>query len=294
MIRVITDGVLAASLLFGLPMSGAAAQEPDSTPAFTGIEGRWEGLLGGRLRLVVDIIRTQDGLFFGTLTSVDQGGTEVPIGRIDVDGDAVRFPPALRHRLTFGDQALEGMVPVVEETTAVLGPPLRGGPWYAANGPSNSAGHRRALVPLEGEAFIAQRYAIDWAKVGDNGQAFEGDGSDNEAYFGYGEAVLAVSDALVEAVRDGIAENAVLHVTLGRSTLYDMKTAAVTIRLDPSLEEMLDRVCRDTGRSRSEVVREALRRQLTLELFEEARRQLIPFAEAQGIYTDEDVFKLVS
>jgi predicted transcriptional regulator len=73
-----------------------------------------------------------------------------------------------------------------------------------------------------------------------------------------------------------------------------MKTAAVTIRLDPSLEEMLDKVCQTTGRSRSEVVREALRRQLTLELFEEARRQLIPFAEAQGIYTDEDVFKLVS
>lgn len=79
-----------------------------------------------------------------------------------------------------------------------------------------------------------------------------------------------------------------------RSTLYYMKTGAVTIRLDSGLEEMLDRVCRETGRSRSEVVREALRRQLTLELLEEARRQLIPFAEAQGIYTDEDVFKLVS
>ncbi|MGH9380001.1 MAG: ribbon-helix-helix protein, CopG family [Thermoanaerobaculia bacterium] len=73
-----------------------------------------------------------------------------------------------------------------------------------------------------------------------------------------------------------------------------MKTAAVTVRLDPSIEEMLDRVCRDTGRSRSEVVREALRRQLTLELLEEARRKLIPLAEARGIYTDEDVFKLVS
>ncbi len=76
--------------------------------------------------------------------------------------------------------------------------------------------------------------------------------------------------------------------------MYDMKSAAVTIRLDPELEELLDRVCRDTGRSRSEVVREALRRQLTLDLLEEARRQLIPFAEARGIYTDEDVFKLVS
>ena len=73
-----------------------------------------------------------------------------------------------------------------------------------------------------------------------------------------------------------------------------MKTSAVTIRLDPGLEELLDRVCRETGRSRSEVVREALRRQLTLQLFEQARRQIIPFAEALGIYTDEDVFKIVS
>lgn len=76
--------------------------------------------------------------------------------------------------------------------------------------------------------------------------------------------------------------------------MYDMKTGAVTIRLDPPLERLLDKVCARTGRSRSEVVRDALRRQLSLQLFEEARRQIIPYAEAQGIYTDEDVFKLVS
>lgn len=76
--------------------------------------------------------------------------------------------------------------------------------------------------------------------------------------------------------------------------MYDMKSSAITIRLDPGLEELLDRVCRATGRSRSEVVREALRRQLPLDLFEEARRQIIPFAEARGIFTDEDVFELLS
>ena len=76
--------------------------------------------------------------------------------------------------------------------------------------------------------------------------------------------------------------------------MHYMKTAAVTIRLDPELEELLDKICRETGRSRSEVVRDALRRQLTLQLFEDARRNVIPFAEAQGIFTDEDVFKIVS
>jgi predicted transcriptional regulator len=70
--------------------------------------------------------------------------------------------------------------------------------------------------------------------------------------------------------------------------------AAVTIRLDESLEELLNRVCRDTGRSRSEVVRDALRRQLTIQLFDEARRRVMPFAEARGYLTDEDIFEIVS
>ena len=92
----------------------------------------------------------------------------------------------------------------------------------------------------------------------------------------------------------GLAKVVELACFESRSTLYYMKTAAVTIRLDRSLEELLDEVCRETGQSRSEVVRDALRRQLTLRLFEEARRKVIPFAEAQGVYTDEDVFKLMS
>jgi len=73
-----------------------------------------------------------------------------------------------------------------------------------------------------------------------------------------------------------------------------MKASALTIRLDAALEELLDRVCQETGRTRSEVVRDALRRQLTIELFDEARRKIVPFAEARGILTDEDVFKIVS
>jgi hypothetical protein len=37
-----------------------------------------------------------------------------------------------------------------------------------------------------------------------------------------------------------------------------------------------------------------VRRQLALFRFEEARRSLLPLAEAQGILTDEDVFNIVS
>jgi predicted transcriptional regulator len=73
-----------------------------------------------------------------------------------------------------------------------------------------------------------------------------------------------------------------------------MKTAAVTIRLDPKLQRELDRLCRQLGRSRSEVVRDALRRQIALLRFEQSRRSLLPLAESRGILTDEDVFQIVS
>ena len=48
------------------------------------------------------------------------------------------------------------------------------------------------------------------------------------------------------------------------------------------------------GRSRSDLIRDALRRQLALVRFEQARRGLLPMAEAKGVLTDEDVFALVS
>ena len=73
-----------------------------------------------------------------------------------------------------------------------------------------------------------------------------------------------------------------------------MKTAALTIRLDAELEKQLDRLAERTGRSRSEIVREALRRQLAVSQVQEIRKRMMPFAEAAGYLTDEDVFRDVS
>lgn len=73
-----------------------------------------------------------------------------------------------------------------------------------------------------------------------------------------------------------------------------MKSASVTIRLDPKLQRDLDRLSRQLGRSRSDLVRDAVRRQLALLRFEQTRRTLLPLAEAQGVLTDEDVFARVS
>ena len=70
--------------------------------------------------------------------------------------------------------------------------------------------------------------------------------------------------------------------------------AAVTIRLDRDLQRLLDRLCRETGRTRSDVVRDALRRPLSLLRFDQLRRKALPFAEARGYLADEDIFRDVS
>ena len=74
--------------------------------------------------------------------------------------------------------------------------------------------------------------------------------------------------------------------------MYYMST--ITIRLDDDLKERLDRSSARSGRSRSDIVRDALRRQLVLETFETLRRQVLPFAETRGYLVDEDVFRDVS
>jgi predicted transcriptional regulator len=68
----------------------------------------------------------------------------------------------------------------------------------------------------------------------------------------------------------------------------------LTIRLDPKLEKALERVAAATGRTKSEIAREALRRQVAVARFRELRNKTLPFAEAQGLVTDEDVFRVVS
>ncbi|MBK9169133.1 MAG: ribbon-helix-helix protein, CopG family [Bryobacterales bacterium] len=75
--------------------------------------------------------------------------------------------------------------------------------------------------------------------------------------------------------------------------MYYVK-ATLTVRLDKDLECLLDRLCERTGQSRSDLVRQAIRREVSLQRFEDLRRRVLPFAEARGYLTDEDVFRDIS
>lgn len=68
----------------------------------------------------------------------------------------------------------------------------------------------------------------------------------------------------------------------------------LTLRLDRDLARQLARISKRLRRSRSELAREALRRQLAVLEFQDLRARLAPYAEAAGYLTDEDVFRDVS
>ncbi len=144
------------------------------------------------------------------------GGGQRAIVFLMFTTDASNMPTGLRHCLFFkstetGDdkeQAVEGLrVAVQNEKPLVIGSPLRGR-WIAGNGLSNDTGHRRSIYPIDGQLFNAQRFATDWVKLGEDGLiARGGDLSKNTNYYGYGAEALAVADAVVVSVKDGIPEN---------------------------------------------------------------------------------------
>jgi murein DD-endopeptidase len=130
--------------------------------------------------------------------------------------DERAVPAQLWHRLTFkwtrGGNPSEdtidgGRINLVAGRPLVIAPPLRGGDWLAANGPSNESVHRRALMVINGKAHIAQRLAIDWIKLGPGGRLAHDDRSRNENWHGYGAEVLAVADGTVISTKDGIPGN---------------------------------------------------------------------------------------
>lgn len=128
-------------------------------------------------------------------------------------------PASLQHRMTFSqvapasggsaapDAVLEDFpVPVNTSAVPVLSLPFNGGTWFAGDGPVNDSAHRRSLIAVDGSVYMSERFAIDWAKVGANGDSHDGTAK-NENWWGYGEPILAVADGEITQVLDGISEN---------------------------------------------------------------------------------------
>ena len=127
-------------------------------------------------------------------------------------------PASLRHRMTFSAAAAAGgspldatlenfQVPISHEAELTLRPPFDGGIWLAGDGPANNTSHRRVITAVDGHIHSAERFAIDWIKVGPNGDSRHDGTARNDNWWGWGEPVLAVANGEVTEVVDGIPDN---------------------------------------------------------------------------------------
>lgn len=68
----------------------------------------------------------------------------------------------------------------------------------------------------------------------------------------------------------------------------------ITIRFPEKLQKELENAAKSKKTSKSEIIRDAVSRYLSVQRFKRLRKRALPFAEAQGLLTDEDVFKAIS
>lgn len=68
----------------------------------------------------------------------------------------------------------------------------------------------------------------------------------------------------------------------------------LTVRIPDELRKELKKISEEESKPVSDLVRESLKRYIVIRKFRRLRNKVLPFAESQGILTDEDVFKLIS
>ncbi len=145
---------------------------------------------------------------------IEPGGRSVIFVWIELEPNR-SLPTSLKHRMVFSpaadsarDATLEDFQVSVSQDS-VPTPPFNGGTWLAGDGPANDSAHRRTITAVDGHIYSAERFAIDWVKVGPNGDSRH-DGATlnkNDDWWGWGEPVLAVADGEITEVADGIPDN---------------------------------------------------------------------------------------
>jgi Peptidase family M23 len=124
--------------------------------------------------------------------------------------DAAQVPKKLEHRLHLIGAPNPGPakpapldyvvapLKIADDKPLIIGPPLAGAGWVAANGCCNpDIVHRGSVQSVNGALYDSQRFAIDWMRLDEQGRLVHGDESDVHNYTDYGADVLAVADARV-------------------------------------------------------------------------------------------------
>lgn len=131
-------------------------------------------------------------------------------------GTGVAIPQELSHRVTVrlsaappGMQEVSesgGKTRVDKQAVVEIGAPLAGERYISADSCCDATRHTRAALPVNGRVWISQRYAVDWEQMSSDGKIYTGPQEKLESYAIFGQRVLAVADARVVSVIDGLPE----------------------------------------------------------------------------------------
>ncbi len=150
------------------------------------------------------------------------------------------IPARLSHRVTIhadaappGQQEITesgGEVAVNRRPVVVIGPPLQGEGYVSADSCCDATRHTRAALPINGRVWVAQLYAVDWEQLDTQGHIRKEPQQKLESYTIFGKPVLAVADAVVVSVTDGLPEqtpgmyptNIALDQADGNSVVLDL------------------------------------------------------------------------
>jgi Peptidase family M23 len=165
---------------------------------------------------LVSRLRTLDGTRPET-AALDVNETRLVLLHLAFDPGA-GVPDRLVHRVAvLGAANLGDLTPArlsytvapvrIRPRIPVVGPPLTGQGWVASNGCCEANGvHRSAGLPINGQLYFAQRYAIDWVRLDAEGRLAHGDLSDVHSYTAYGADVVAVADGVIVATRNDLED----------------------------------------------------------------------------------------
>ena len=137
---------------------------------------------------------------------------------------------------SFQLSSLVGRVSLRTREPVVLGPPVRGGIWVAAEGCCDEdTHHRRGLLVVDGNEVVPQRFAIDWIKLDRRHRAWVGDPARLSSYRNYGQPLIAVADGTVVVARDRAADQPPPNDPEKPPLLPDLPGNHVVLRLGPGI-----------------------------------------------------------
>lgn len=131
-------------------------------------------------------------------------------------GSEAEVPQFIGHRVTASLPETEGAKPItavggyteVSVRKAIeLSPPLKGDRWLDGDGCCTIIGpHRFVINPVDGKLRLAERFAIDFVELDENGKLFEGDPSDLSNWHFYGADIYAAASGKVVGMLDSLPD----------------------------------------------------------------------------------------